>query len=141
MQSGWRTGALRLLGTYNGNPLSMAAAAASLHEVLTPAAYHELDRLGARMASGCENVIQSNGLDARCIGLGPKGCVRWAGHTQLAQLIWMWLMNRGLLTTAGREQEWNVTVAHDDEVVDRYIDSFAGLAAELTPRLSGSARA
>ncbi len=32
-------GRLRLLGTYNGNPLSMAAAAASLHEVLTPAAY------------------------------------------------------------------------------------------------------
>ena len=50
-------------------------------------------------------------------------------------------MNRGLLTTAGRAQEWNVTVAHDDETVDRYLDAFAGLVAELTPRLSGSARA
>ena len=53
----------------------------------------------------------------------------------------MWLMNRGVLTTAGREQEWNVTVAHDDEAVDRYLDAFAGLVAELSPRLSGSARA
>jgi glutamate-1-semialdehyde 2,1-aminomutase len=134
-------GRVRLLGTYNGNPLSMAAAAASLHEVLTPAAYAELDRLGARMVAGCESVIRANGLDARCVGLGSKGCVRWANDAQLSQLIWMWLMNRGVLTTAGRGQEWNVTVAHDDEAVERYLDAFSGLVAELTPRLSGSARA
>ena len=134
-------GRLRLLGTYNGNPLSMVAAAASLHDVLTPAAYEELDRVGARMVAGCESVIQANGLEARCAGLGSKGCVRWAGDPQLSQLIWMWLMNRSVLTTAGREQEWNVTVAHDDEAVDRYLEAFAGLVAELTPRLSGSARA
>jgi glutamate-1-semialdehyde 2,1-aminomutase len=134
-------GRVRLLGTYNGNPLSMAAAGASLREVLTPAAYAELERLGARMVAGGESVIAANGLDGRCTGLGSKGCVSWGGDSELAQLIWIWLMNRGVLTTAGREQEWNVTVAHDDEAVDRYLDAFAGLAAELSPRLSGSARA
>jgi glutamate-1-semialdehyde 2,1-aminomutase len=134
-------GRLRLLGTYNGNPLSMAAAWASLREVLTPAAYDELDRRGARMVAGCESVIQASGLEARCVGLGSKGCVRWANDPQLSQLIWMWLMNRGVLTTAGRGQEWNVTVAHDDAAVECYLDAFAGLVAKLTPRLSGSARA
>ena len=134
-------GRLRLLGTYNGNPLSMAAAAASLREVLTPAAYAELDRLGDRMVAGCESAIAAAGLDARCVGLGSKGCVRWADDAGLSGLVWTWLMNRGVLTTAGRGQEWNVTVAHDDELVDRYLDAFAGLVAELTPRLSGSARA
>ena len=59
----------------------------------------------------------------------------------LGELIWLWLANRGVYTTAGREQEWNVTVAHDDTTVDRYVDAFGGLVAELTPRLSGSARA
>jgi glutamate-1-semialdehyde 2,1-aminomutase len=132
---------VRLLGTYNGNPLSMAAASASLIEVLTPDAYQQLDRAGARMVAGCERVIDAAGLDAGCVALGSKGCVRWGGDAELAQLIWMWLMNRGVFTTAGREQEWNVTVAHDDETVDRYLDAFAGLVAELTPRLSGSARA
>jgi glutamate-1-semialdehyde 2,1-aminomutase len=134
-------GRLRLLGTYNGNPLSMAAAAASLQEVLTSAAYEQLDRLGARMEAGCESVIEASVLDARCVGLGSKGCVRWGNDAALSELIWTWLMNRGVLTTAGREQEWNVTVAHDDEAVDRYLGAFAGLVAELTPRLSGSARA
>ena len=132
---------VRLLGTYNGNPLSMAAAKASLLEVLTPDAYDRLDRMGALMVAGCEKVIEANALDARCVGLGSKGSVGWGGDPELAKLIWMGLANRGVLTTAGREQEWNVTVAHDDETVDRYLDAFAGLVAELSPRLSGSARA
>jgi glutamate-1-semialdehyde 2,1-aminomutase len=134
-------GRLRLLGTYNGNPLGMAAASASLQEVLTPAAYRELDRLGTRMLAGCERVTRESELNAVCVGLGSKGCVRWASGAELSGLIWMWLMNRGVYTTAGRGQEWNVSVAHDDETVDRYLDAFAGLVAELTPRLSGSARA
>jgi hypothetical protein len=44
-------------------------------------------------------------------------------------------------TTAGRQQEWNVSVAHGERTVDRYVDVAAGLLAELTPRSSGSARA
>jgi len=134
-------GRVRLFGTYNGNPLGMAAASASLQEVLTPAAYRELDRLGARMLAGCERVIEEGGLTAGCVGLGSKGCVRWEGDRELGELIWTWLMNRGVYTTAGREQEWNLSVAHDDRSVDRYLEVFGGLVAELSPRLSGSARA
>ena len=135
-------GRLPLLGTFNGNPLGMAAAHASLHEVLTPAAYEELERLGGRMVAGCEELIEANGLDATVIGLGCKGCVRWrGGGRELDRLIWIWLMNRGVFTTPGRVQEWNVTVAHDDATVDRYLEAFGGLLAELSPRLSGSARA
>jgi glutamate-1-semialdehyde 2,1-aminomutase len=134
-------GRVRQLGTFNGNPLSMAAAAASLHDVLTPAAYEELERLGARMVTGCERVLEANGLDATCVGLGSKGCVKWGGEPDLAELVWLWLVNRGLFVTPRREQEWNVTVAHDDEAVDRYLEAFGELAAELTPRSSGSARA
>jgi glutamate-1-semialdehyde 2,1-aminomutase len=142
-------GQVRQAGTYNGNPLSMAAARASLAQVLTPAAYDELERLGERMFAGCERVLEAAGIEAECVGVGSKGCVRWhlgsdplrGSDPGLGELIWLWLANRGVYTTPGREQEWNVTVAHDDEAVDRYLDVFGGLAAELTPRLSGSARA
>jgi glutamate-1-semialdehyde 2,1-aminomutase len=127
-------------GTYNGNPLSMAAARASLAEVLVPAAYAELERLGRRMAEGCTATIELHGLPGHVVSLGSKGCVQGHG-SELAQLVWLWLMNRGLFVTPGRGQEWNVTVAHDDAAVERYLDAFASLAAELTPRLSGSARA
>jgi glutamate-1-semialdehyde 2,1-aminomutase len=135
------TGDVRLPGTYNGNPLSMAAALASLRQVLTPAAYDELERLGARMADGVERALSDAGIDATVVALGSKGAVRWGGDPDLSKLIWMWLMNRGVYTTAGREQEWNVSVAHDERTVDRYLDAFGALLPELTPRLSGSVRA
>ena len=135
------TGEVRLMGTYNGNPLSMAAANASLRQVLTPAAYDELERLGARMADGVERATEAAGVTGNVIALGSKGCVRWTDDPELSHLAWMWLMNRGLYTTAGRGQEWNLTVAHDERTVDRYVDAFGALLAELSPRLSGSARA
>ena len=127
-------GRVRHLGTYNGNPLSMAAARASLEEVLVPEAYAELERLGERMEAG---------LPAGTVRVGSKGCVRHGPERdlELGELIWLWLANRGVLTTPGREQEWNVSVAHDDATVDRYLDAFAELAAALSRRSSGSARA
>ena len=66
------------MGTYNGNPLGMAAARASLLEVLTPAAYGELERLGERMVAGCE---RGDPGERRWTpapsALGSKGCVHW----------------------------------------------------------------
>jgi glutamate-1-semialdehyde 2,1-aminomutase len=117
----------------------MAAASASLRQVLTPAAYDELERLGTRLSRGVEALI--SGSPAEVVSLGCKGCVHWQADPQLQQLIWMWLMNRGVYTTPSRGQEWNVTVAHDEGTVDHYVDAFGALVAELTPRLSGSARA
>ena len=40
------------VGTYNGNPLVMAAARANLFEVMTPEAYEHLDALNDRMLEG-----------------------------------------------------------------------------------------
>jgi glutamate-1-semialdehyde 2,1-aminomutase len=90
------------MGTYNGNPLSKAAANASLRQVLTPAAYDELERLGARMAGGMARALADAGADASVVSLGSKGCVRWKdADPELQKLIWLWLMNRGVYTTAG----------------------------------------
>src|SRR3954466_2777080 len=49
-------GSVYQVGTYNGNPLSMAASRASLLEVMTPEAYAGLDRLNERILSGCTEV-------------------------------------------------------------------------------------
>ena len=132
------TGRVHQVGTFNGNPLSMAAARASLEEVLTPPAYERLEALGERMRAGCQAVIDEHGLPAEAVALGSKGSV--SHDAELGELIWLWSLNRGLFVTPG-EQEWSVTVAHDDAAVDRYVEVFAELAAALSPRPSGSARA
>ena len=46
------------VGTYNGNPLSMVAARASLLEILTPEAYEHLAALNDRIVAGCQAVIE-----------------------------------------------------------------------------------
>src|SRR5262245_60112789 len=51
------TGAVRQQGTFNGNPLVMAAAQATLLDVLTDDAYARLHAMNENLMRGCERVI------------------------------------------------------------------------------------
>src|SRR6516164_4379841 len=64
-----------MVGTFNGNPLAMAAARAMLTEVATPEAYRRIDALAARAADGIEREIAATGLAAHVVTAGAKGCV------------------------------------------------------------------
>src|SRR6478672_892214 len=69
------SGAVRQVGTFNGNPLVMAAAQATLLEVLTEDAYARLERMNERLLSGLDDVIARHGLPCHTVGLAAKGCV------------------------------------------------------------------
>jgi len=138
-------GTVYQVGTYNGNPLGMAAARASLTEVLTPEAYSHLDELNERICSGCQAVIERHGLPGYAIGVGAKGCVTFApskvvdyetfkAHqdSELTELAWLYSMNRGIFMTPGREEEWTLSVAHTHAAIDAYVQVFEELAIELT---------
>jgi glutamate-1-semialdehyde 2,1-aminomutase len=138
-------GSVYQVGTYNGNPLSMAAARASLLEVLTPDAYVHLDALNERILSGCTEVIRRHNLPGYAVGVGSKGCVTFSPQTivdyetfllnqdeELTDLAWLYAMNRGVFMTPGREEEWTLSVTHTLEDCDRYVSIFAELAADLT---------
>jgi glutamate-1-semialdehyde 2,1-aminomutase len=134
-------GTVYQVGTYNGNPLSMAAARANLLEVLTPEAYSHLDALNSRILSGCQAVIDTHGLDAYPVGIGSKGCVTFSPvlvtdyetfkdnqDEELSELAWLFNVNRGIFMTPGREEEWTLSVTHTFEAVDRYVEVFSELA-------------
>jgi glutamate-1-semialdehyde 2,1-aminomutase len=138
-------GSVFQVGTYNGNPLGMAAARASLTEVMTPEAYAHLDRLNDRILAGCDEVIRRHNLPGYSVGISSKGCVTFSPakivdyesfkenqDEQLSDLAWLFNMNRGIFMTPGREEEWTLSVTHTDESVDRYVAVFAEMAAELT---------
>src|SRR4029450_253435 len=61
------------VGTFNGNPLAMAASAAALTEVLTPDAYRRIGRLQQRMVEGVEETLARTGLPAPGVAVGGKG--------------------------------------------------------------------
>jgi glutamate-1-semialdehyde 2,1-aminomutase len=139
-------GSVYQVGTYNGNPLAMAAARASLEQVLTPDAYEHFERLNDRILAGCTSVIEEHGFPGYAIGIAAKGCVTFSSEpivdyatfkanqdAELTDLAWLYSMNRGIFMTPGREEEWTLTVAHDDAAVDRYAEVFSELAGELAP--------
>ena len=69
------TGGYEMVGTFNGNPLAMAATRAMLTEVATPGAYQRIERIRQRAAGGIQQAIDDNGLTAHVVTAGAKGCV------------------------------------------------------------------
>jgi glutamate-1-semialdehyde 2,1-aminomutase len=138
-------GTVYQVGTYNGNPLAMAAARASLERVLTPDAYEHLEAIEARLLAGCQEVVDRYGLPGYTVGIGAKGCVVFAPEPvldyetfkehqdgELADLAWLYNMNRGVYMTPGREEEWTLSVAHTPGDCDAFIAAFDEMAADLT---------
>lgn len=138
-------GTVYQVGTYNGNPLGMAATRANLLEVMTPEAYAHLDALNDRILAGCEAVIEEFNLPGYPVGIGSKGCVTFSTERVvdyatfkanqdkiLCDLAWLYNMNRGIFMTPGREEEWTLSVTHDDAAVDAYVACFREMASDLT---------
>ena len=131
-------------GTFNGNPLMAAAALAALTEVLTPDAYEHFARLGRRLAQGCRAAVEAHGIPAHVVDLGCKGCVSYRRQplvdyrsfletdAQLFDASWAWLVNRGIFMTPGNEEQWTLSVQHDDTAVDRFVEVFAEFCAAVT---------
>ena len=65
------------VGTFNGNPLTMAAAKVNLTEVLTKPAYARLDEINT-ILHRCEDVIAKHRLPASMKTLGAKGSIDWS---------------------------------------------------------------
>lgn len=137
-------GTVYQVGTYNGNPLGMAAARANLLEVMTPEAYEHLDALNDRILAGCDEVIAEFELPGYTVGIGSKGCVTFSPvkvtdyaifkenqDAELSELAWLFNLNRDIFMTPGREEEWTLSVTHTDEAVDSFVEVFRELASEL----------
>jgi glutamate-1-semialdehyde 2,1-aminomutase len=130
-------------GTLFGNPLSAAAARATLTEVLTPEAYEHTSALGASLATGIADAIALAGLPWTPIRFGPRSG-QWYGpqpvtsvdaialiDMDLTKLMRVWLANRGVweaLPGAGP----TIPVPATQADVDRYVTAYGELLAALT---------
>jgi glutamate-1-semialdehyde 2,1-aminomutase len=140
-----RNGSVYQVGTYNGNPLTMAAARASLQEVLTPDAYAHLNTLNDHMLKGCDAILAKYDLPGYTVGISSKGCVTFSPveitdyesfkanqDGEITELAWLYAMNRGIFMTPGREEEWTLSIQHSIEDCDQYIAMFEELCYDLT---------
>jgi glutamate-1-semialdehyde 2,1-aminomutase len=128
------------LGTFNGNPLSMAAGVAVLTRILTADVYPRLHTLADRLTAGCQAVIDDFGLPGYAINVGPKGCVMFTParvtnyrdfiglDSELWAASFFYLANRGVLLPPGPDDQWTLSVAHTEAEVDAYIATFRDFA-------------
>jgi glutamate-1-semialdehyde 2,1-aminomutase len=139
------SGRVHQYGTFNGNPLVMAAAAATLTEVLTDDAYARLEAANEKLMARCDEIIESHGLPAYTQGLGAKGCVIFSPEPtyeyrdyltkvdgDLSTLAWLYHMNHGIFMTPGVEEEWTLSIAHTDEDLEHYAGAFEQFARDVT---------
>jgi glutamate-1-semialdehyde 2,1-aminomutase len=137
-------GTVHQYGTFNGNPLVMEAARATLTEVLVPSAYEQLERTNAALLGGCNDIIERHRLPCYTVGLGAKGCVVFSPEPlreyrdyltkvddDLSTLAWLFHMNHGIFMTPGVEEEWTLSLAHTDDHVRLYLEAFETFAGTL----------
>jgi glutamate-1-semialdehyde 2,1-aminomutase len=135
-----------MVGTFNGNPLAMAACRAMLCEVATPAAYERIESLRQQAVAGLEREIERNGLPAHVVSVGAKGCVVFSAEPvrdfrdflgiddSYSHAHWLYQLNGGVfLPPWGKSEQWLMSMQHDEADIRRLIDNFALYAAAIRP--------
>jgi glutamate-1-semialdehyde 2,1-aminomutase len=137
--SDWR---MPHFGTYNGNPLVMAAAAA-VDEICTPEALAAAEAVNDGVLAAADAIIASHDLPAHTVGFGVKGAITWSATPVrnyrdykrtdfgVAELSWLWGVNRGVLTPPGLDEQWLVSLAHTPADMDLLVGHFRELAEAL----------
>ncbi|HUD79909.1 MAG TPA: aspartate aminotransferase family protein [Streptosporangiaceae bacterium] len=139
-------GDYEMVGTFNGNPLAMAACKAMLTEVATADAYERLEKLRLRAVEGLEREIARNHLNAQVVSVGAKGCVVFSSRPvrnfrdfldvrdSYSHAHWLFQHNGGVfLPPWGKIEQWLMSVQHDEADIDRFINNFATFAAAVRP--------
>jgi glutamate-1-semialdehyde 2,1-aminomutase len=129
-------------GTYNGNPLSVAAAIA-VDELATEAALAKAEKINYETLRQLDEIIEQYQLPAHTIGFGVKGAMIWSPTAvrnyrdykttdfEAAELSWLWGINRGVLTPPGLDEQWLVSLAHTQRDMNKLVESTRELAAAL----------
>ena len=135
-------GRMAHFGTYNGNPLVMAAVIA-VDEIATVEALDAAEKINSDTLDQMDAIIDEYALPAHTVGFGVKGAVIWsptpvrnyrdfkATDFGIAELSWLWGINRGIITPPGLDEQWLVSFSHTQKDMNKMVESFRELAKAL----------
>ena len=135
-------GRMAHFGTFNGNPLVMAGIRA-MDRIATKEALAKAEALNSQALNRIGEIIEEFELPAHTVGFGVKGCVTWskdpvrnyrdykATNFALAELSWLWSLNRGIITPPGLDEQWLISLAHTQNEIDVLVEDFRALATAL----------
>jgi glutamate-1-semialdehyde 2,1-aminomutase len=125
-------------GTFNANPVTMAAGVATLN-ALTPDAYARLDALGERLRGGVTRLFAGTRRKGQVTGVGSLFCLHWTTEkltdyrssrpkdADLPLRVFLGLINEGILLT--QRGLGACSLAMDDEDIDRFVNALARVLA------------
>jgi glutamate-1-semialdehyde 2,1-aminomutase len=131
-------------GTYNTNPVVMAAGLATFREVLTPANYAHIDKIGKKLVAGYRRIVATTGLTAYVDGAGANGALMFYPNRvrnyrdwyhvdeDVWTHYWFAMANRGVIAQPyWWDEQWTLSVAHTEADIDRHLEVFAEIAPAL----------
>ena len=137
-------GTYEQVGTFNGNPLTMAASRATLTEILVPEAYGHLNRLGKKIVDGARAIIEKYEIAAYPLAFGAKGAITFSDKNvrnyrdflalddRFSHAHWLFQHNGGVfLPPWGKAEQWTLSVQHTEGDVGRFLENFESLARAL----------
>ncbi len=131
-------------GTYNTNPIVMAAGIATFREVLTREAFEQVGKLNKKLVDGYQETIKKAGLIAYADGAGANGALMFYPHRvrnyrdwyhvdeDIWTHYWFGMVNRGILAQPyWWDEQWTVSVQHTAKDIDEHLQVFAEIAPAL----------
>ncbi|HVO62725.1 MAG TPA: aspartate aminotransferase family protein [Terriglobales bacterium] len=131
-------------GTYNANPVVIAAGLATLKDVLTPTSYIDMRRKSDTLADGYREILADAGVTGIVTNAGVNGAVtfgvdrvsnyrEWSKmNAEIWQCFWFGMVNRGVIAQPyWWDEQWTISVAHTDEQIDRHLEAFREVAKGL----------
>ena len=126
-------------GTYNGNPLGMAAGLAAMTE-LTPDVYVDLNRKGARVCEQLTEVLATHGVRAQVNGVGSLFAIHFtdkpvvdyrtkaSSDQKVTHEFFLGLVNHGVLMAPRAMGSLSTPMEEGD--LDRFIDAVDAVVGE-----------
>jgi glutamate-1-semialdehyde 2,1-aminomutase len=135
-------GKMAHFGTFNGNPLAMAGVRA-VDMVCTPETLAVAETFNQQALDRITEIIREYELPAHTVGFGVKGCITWsttpvrnyrdykATDFGVAELSWLWSLNRGIITPPGLDEQWLISLAHGQREIDVLVEDFQAFAVAI----------
>src|SRR5688572_18831601 len=108
-------------GTLSGNPLAMAAGAATLRE-LTPRLYESLEESGARLERGLLDAAAASGASVRISRVGSLLTAFVDGFPRFFHAM----LDAGIMLPPSQHEAWFISAAHGDADLDLTIRAARG---------------
>jgi glutamate-1-semialdehyde 2,1-aminomutase len=128
-------------GTFNANPLTMAAGLATM-QALTDDAYARLDALGERLRGGVTRLLEATRRKGQVTGIGSLFCLHWITgqltdyrssrpkDPESPMRVFLGLLNEGIVLS--QRGLGACSLAMNDEDVDRFVNALARVIARAS---------